>query len=486
MKFLKKLFLIMSITLLVGCGSNQTGAETCSVETCNNEVYKNNLCPDHYIESKTGVSEEDIEDYSSSTAENDTDIGLRNIKFDTAQGNLTETEKLVAEYFNTDYLFVNSIEALQRYNKIFDNSLIQSYVYVEKVISYEGDDFVLLADMINNSEEFYFQDYMASERQMIIRGTSGEARFIVGDLLQINGRYIGVKSETVDGINLNVPFIDVHRAYLVDLDDEDAWWYVEKPSRFSMLEVKEIAKCIFGEDITIRKDEPADYGVPSEEYYGSDIENYSGPCYVCELDNQTNAKFSKYFLNERYGTLEDAVHMNYELSFSGDFKHFYLFIYDEELETLTLEYYDNVFNKLWKREFEGTVGACYDVTKNNIYLSANNEFYIINAQTGEDTFESVYLGNKLDIRKFKEGILTISNQKSDAFMFMGLDGSLLWRADALTDIEEWSNIQTQQIDNHLLIAVNNFEEVYYYVLDIKDGSMIYSGTVETKMFQQYG
>lgn len=467
------------IVLLCGCGNVATDDSKCSVKSCDNEVYENGLCKEHQ-------KREDTKAYNSSSAKNDTDIGLKNIKFDTAQGDISDTEKLIAEYFNNDYLFVNSIEALQRYNKIFDNSLIQSYVYVEKVISYEGDDYVLLVDMINNSEEFYWQDYLSSERQMIVRGTTGDTRIIVGDILQINGRYLGVKSETVDGISLNVPYIDVHRAYWVDLEDEDAWWYVEKPSRFSMLEIKEIAKCIFGEDITIRKDEPADYGAVSEEEYGSSLEGYSGPCYVCELDNQTNAKFSKYFFHQRLGTLTDAVHSNYELSFSGDFKHFYLFMYDEELETLTLEYYDNTFNKLWKREFEGTTSASYDVTKNNIYLVANNELYIINTETGEDTYDSVYIGNKLDTRKFKDGVLTISGQKSDAFMFVGLDGSVLWKVDSVRDITEWDTIQTQQINDTLLISVSDGYETYYYVLNIADGSVIYSGAVETLMFQQYG
>lgn len=485
---MKKIFtlLLACAVLLSACGNSQTSGNVCTIENCGNEVYKDGLCPDHYVEKKSSDEKDSMKEQDFSTAENDTDIGLKNIKFDTTQGELTETEKLVAEYFNNDYLFVNSTEALQRYNKIFDNALIQSYVYVEKVISYEEDDFVLLVDMINNSSEFYFQDYMTSERQMIISGTSGDARVIVGDILQINGRYQGVKSETVDGVSITVPYIDVHRAYWVDLEDEDSWWYVEKPSRFTMLEVKEIAKCIFGEDITIRKDEPADYGVPSEEYYGSELEGYSGPCYVCELDNQTNSKFSRYFFNQRMGTLKDAVHPNYELSFSGDFKHFYLFMYDEALESLTLEYYDSEFNKLWKREFEGTISASYDVTKNNIYLVANNEFYVINTETGEDTFDSTYIGNKLDIRKFKDGVLTISDQKSDAFMFVGLDGNVLWRADAVADIPEYYEIQTQQVGNSLLISVSDAYEVYYYVIDISDGTMIYHGTVESEIFQLYG
>lgn len=507
----KTICLILAIGMVIslfGCGSDKSKLYECSVDGCTEQVYKNGLCPDHYVEinNKSDVGDEEKERkeaaYEVSTAENDTDVGLKNIKFDTAKGDLSDTEKLVAEYFNKDYLFVNSTEALQRYNKIFDGTLIQSYVYIDKVISYEGDDYKLLVYLINNSNELYvltnpddleyeyaygyIEAIFAPSRRMIIYGTTGDSRFIEGDIIQINGRYLGVTTETVDGETITVPNIDVYKAYMYDPNDEASWWYVEVPSRFDKLQVKEIAKCIFGDNITIRNDEPADYGVESEDYYGSSLDNYDGPCYVCELDNQSNAKFSKYFFNERHGTLTDAVHDNYELSFSGDFKHFYLFMYDREMETLTLEYYDNDLNKIWKREFENTSSASYDVTKNNIYLVANNEFYVINTESGEDTFASTYVGDKLDIRKFENGILTISDKKADAFMYMGLDGNVLWRANADEDIWEYSNIQTQEIGDRIVISIDTYSSYYYYVIDKNDGTIIYSGSVDTPSFKQYG
>ncbi|MBD5472831.1 MAG: hypothetical protein HDR20_08020 [Lachnospiraceae bacterium] len=486
---------------LLACGDDKSELYECSVDGCTEQVYKNGLCPDHYVEINGELDVNDAEEktiekerkeaaYKVSTTENDTDIGLKNIKFDTAKGDLSNTEKLVAEYFNKDYLFVNSIEALQRYNKIFDGSLIQSYVYIDKVISYEGDDYKLLVYLINNSNELAYEytgeTFAMPSRRMIISGTTGDSRFIEGDIIQINGRYLGVTTETVDGESITVPNINVYKAYMYDPNDEAGWWYVETPSRFDKLQVKEIAKCIFGDNITIRNDEPADYGVESEDYYGSDIENYNGPCYVCELDNQSNAKFSKYFFNERYGTMTDAVHDNYELSFSGDFKHFYLFMYDGGMETLTLEYYDNNLNKIWKREFENTSSASYDVTKNNIYLVANNEFYVINTETGEDTFASTYIGDKLDIRKFENGVLTISDKKADAFMYMGLDGNVLWRADANDDIPEYSFIQAQEINDRIVLSIESYGSSYYYVIDKNDGTIIYSGSVDTPNFRQYG
>ena len=512
----KNICIILALSMLfslVACEKKDVELYQCSYEGCTEQVYKNGLCPDHYIEvnSKLSDAEEAIDDYEekekaeeqaveeverkeeayeNSSSDNDTDIGLKNIKFDTARGDLSDAEKMVAEYFNKDYLFVNSIEALQRYNKIFDDALIQGYVAVDKVISYEGDDYKLVVYLINNSNELAYEytgeSYALPNRRMIITGTSGDSRLIEGDIIQINGRYKGITTETVDGESITVPEINVHKTDMYDPKDKDGWWYVETPSRFDKLQVKEIAKCIFGDNITVRNDAPLDYGVESEDYYGSELENYNGPCYVCELDNQSNAKFSKYFFNERYGTMTDAVHDNYELSFAGDFKHFYLFMYDRGMENLTLEYYDNNLNKIWKKEFEGTVSASYDVTKNNIYLVANNEFYVLNTETGEETFDSVYVGNKLDIRKFENGVLTISDKKTDAFMYMGLDGNVLWRSNADNDIPAYSNIQAQEMNDRIVLSIETYGSYYYYVIDKSDGSILYSGSVDTPNFRQYG
>lgn len=499
--------LLLVCILNVGCSKAE---EKCSIEGCENKAYTSGLCPDHLAAAKgdtagtkkdevnsgepnkveeiveekdiLDATEEEILNYATSTCLNDTDVGLKNIKYDTAKGEMTDIERMVAEYFNTDYLFVNSIEALQRYNKIFDNAMIQSYVCVEKILSYDGDDFTILAKMLESTEEFSLTDTLPEERRMIVHGTSGDSRVIVNDIIQINGRYNGIITEVVDGVSITVPDIKSYRTYVSDPNDEDRWYYAETPSRFSKLDVKNIAKCIFGDDITVRKDKFEDYDDPDEAYL-------QPPCYVCELDNQSNAKFSKYFFYERYGTIYDAVHPNYEISFSGDFKHFYLFMYDYEMESLTLEYYDNSFNKIWKREFENTIRAKYDVTKNNLYIIANNELYIINTETGEDTFKSVFVGPKVDIRKFSNGLLLISNEKADAFMYVDLDGNIAWRAN-VSKTFSYGNCQTQYVDGKIIVSTKGWSNDklinYYYVIDSNDGTVLYEGEVEAPAFQQYG
>lgn len=88
-----------------------------------------------------------------------------------------------------------------------------------------------------------------------------------------------------------------------------------------------------------------------------------------------------------------------------------------------------------------TTSAQYDYTKNNIYLTANNELYIINTNTGEDTYPPAYVGSKAAIRKLTEGILMISNDKSDGVMMANLDGSIKWKTNLENDVESVEGLQ---------------------------------------------
>lgn len=422
------------------------------------------------------VLDAEIEAFKSSSATNDTDLGLRNIKIDYAEGKLTEEQQLLIKYFSRDYMFVNSIEALQRYNNIFENALVEIYVNVAKIITYEDNSYELLVYMVENSNEYYTYDYMQDTRFMIIRGETWNGRFIQNDDLKIRGRFEGTENITVDGVSLYVPVINVHEGYLMEEDDS----YFFYPSRFSMEEVKRVAKSIFGENITISNP-------PIEELW-----LWEGS-YLCTLDNQSNAKFSRYYFSEREGTLYDASGNNVDIEFAADFQHFFLFIYDEFLETLTLEYYDKDLKLIWKREFEDTTSATYDFTKNNVYLSANNRLYIINIDNGEDTYESTFIGEKAEIRKFNNGILTVAYGKSDAFVYTNLLGEIVWTLNATNDISYVSAIQ--EVEGNIVIKVFSSEydnmgywvreNEYYYVIDMENGSLLYEGTVDLVPFHQY-
>jgi len=98
-------------------------------------------------------------------------------------------------------------------------------------------------------------------------------------------------------------------------------------------------------------------------------------------------------------------------------------------------------NKLREREFLGTTTAVYDYTKSNLYIVVNNELYIINTLTGEDTFTSSYVGEKVEVRKIDDGILMVSVDRTDGIMKVALDGSIIWKTDLTTNVESVDGLQ---------------------------------------------
>ena len=158
------------------------------------------------------------------------------------------------------------------------------------------------------------------------------------------------------------------------------------------------------------------------------------------------------------------------LEFSADFEHFLLFTFDQDMEKLSLDYYDKSFTKLWQREFDQTTSAHYDYTKNNIYLAANNSLYIINMETGEDTFSPAFIGEKQEIRKMNDGVLSVGKAKADAVIKTDLDGNLLWKTSLPQDITQIDGIQF--VDDHIILQLELFDGLHFVVIDSVTGNLM--------------
>jgi len=108
-----------------------------------------------------------------------------------------------------------------------------------------------------------------------------------------------------------------------------------------------------------------------------------------------------------------------------------------------------------------TTSAQYDYTKNNIYLTANNELYIINIETGEDTYDSTYIGSKDAIRKVNEGILMISNDRSDGIIMADLDGSIKWKTNLENDVSDVEGLKI--VDDRIIFCYSGMDKEETYV-----------------------
>lgn len=417
-KFLIILFSVsLACYLFVACNSSANSGGATSGVISNSakptETLPNDL-NDYLLDSK----EEDKEAFKKSTPENDTDMGLKGMKIDSAESQLTKEQIMIMQYFDDDYLEVEEYEFLLRYPEVFTGVQVRVWGQVGKIISL-NEDFYQFA--ISDFNEGY---------SMVVTCPLGGTRFIEGDYLSIYGLYEGEVQVEIDGKQYIIPSIRGYsKSYIYEMG------VVNENNLYSLEYIKTIAETIFGDEIEIRKPVIGDEGF--HEGVNSDSFNWY---YVVELDNQSNAKFSKYLFYREGGYIKDmrcSENINRSIEFSADFKHFFLFTYDQSLETLTLEYYDTSLNRLWKREFAETVNACYDYTKNNIYIIANNELYIINIETGENTFAPTYVGERCDVRKTTDGIILLSRTKSDAVMKIDLQGNMIWKTNLPAELNAW-------------------------------------------------
>lgn len=490
-------FILMLLMLfsLVSCG-----------ETNGNQGNTNDS-----VGSSTQISstdEDSVQAYENSTAQNDTDIGLRTIKIDSsAFEELSEAQQNVIEYFNDDYLSVPDYDFLRRYPKILQDAQLSVWGTITDIISWDTDSFEFILYMNIGSaeyeEEYDWSAYGGGE--ILVTGESTDVAYMEGDVLEIYGTFVGIENTSIDGQSYTVPHIKMQKALFDESSaPQDIYRYIPK---FDYSLIKDVATTIFGDDIEVR--EPiVGTDIPEEQYWIWDEVLGTFPCFVVELENQSNAKFSKYFFytdssTDVYGGRGDRIQvatdaMGYSniyraVEFSADFSHYFLFTYDESLENLTLEYYDVEFNKLWKREFSETTSAYYDYTKNNIYLIANNELYIINTETGEDTFPPVYVGEKVAIRKLSDGVLLVSKGKSDGVMKIGLDGEIIWKTNLDDDTYDAGGIQVVG-DNIVMMqyylntnAIGDTESsgYHYLLLNSETGTIVQDAKVETYNVDSY-
>ena len=382
---------------------------------------------------------------SKATAKNDTDIGLKNIKIDDSSLKLSEEQLAVLEYYDNDYIDVSEYEQLARYPQIYEGAQVSFQGIVKKVMASDSDEYQILLQLVLDEDRLWrymgltdYESYLAKHENdlLVIKGTQQNAQFIEGDYIYVYGRYVSKDSYTIDTTDYVLPTINAYKAYIHKEED-----FLTAPEKYDYNFIKQVADTVFNNAVDIRKPmEGEDYtDIIGAEYV---VEH---PFYVAELENPTS-KFSKYRMYTQYGLIEDAASStsgNYvdeylpdinenitrELQFSADFQNYFLFDFDTSLNTLTLEYYDNQFNKIWEREFPETISAVYDYTKSNIYLVANSELHIINIETGEDTFEPVFVGKKIEVRKMADGILMIADDVADTFMKTDCSGNILWKTN---------------------------------------------------------
>lgn len=492
------LFLAFIVLSMTGCSSSQekpqgsdslssvnsssTADDVPSTEPSEIESEKeSDVCiSENDTESDVSTLENDTEP-DVSTPENDTDIGLKNIKIDSSERDLTDEQKAVVQYFDNDYLTVGSYEFLRRYPNIFQNAQVSVTGMVTKILSMDNEEYKIVLWI--NTDRVY-APYATPGEYLIINGkTNPKVWFMEEDALCIDGRYTGVETIEIDGTSYTIPTIDAYNANF-----KVGRYQSSLAEKFDHKFIKTVAETIFGKDIEIRdpvagEDLSMEDAITGNYYLGggayegmepSDIASYMD--LVVELEDQSNANFKKFRFSKFEGEIIDAKGpfdsgIERCIEFSADFEHFFLFTHNENLESLTLAYYDKSFKKLWEREFEETTNAIYDYTENNLYIIVNNELFIINIKTGEDTFQPTYVGDKKEIRKYTDGIVMVSASKSDGIIKSSLNGDILWKTNLSADVNRVGGVQF--VDGNIILSYCDDDwNSHYTLINWDSGEML--------------
>lgn len=468
-------FITLCIVMCLSLGGCKETAsdEECSVSGCTNPVYKDGLCPDHYVslkESDTDINEDGEQKSDNDEPNNANDssinmsvaspneVGLKNIKIDSGIINMTPEQELLMRYFDKDYFWAQ-YTFVRKYPQFFEKMQVETRCVVVKIISQDNDNYELLGawgwNYREDMGEYENSEYetggldQLKEELVCIRGTTKDQYFMEKDNLNIKGRFSGIETITVDGVSYTVPVINAYS------ENED----------FSYEEIKTIAEGIFGEQISISKKVIADMEIDG--------------IYQITLDNQKNSKFGKYTIYSNGAGLDDdndSLDIRHRIEFAPDFEHFFIFIFDKTVNNLTIEYYDKDLNQIWKREFLDTTIANYDYTKSYAYVVVNGYLYIIDMTNGEDVIDKKYVGQKIELRKIADGILLFAKDKSEAVMMTDNEGNIIWTANMQRTLGSVN--RTQFRDNMMICSYDAYDGEGYWDEDYGPMDSRYDGFMQ--------
>lgn len=394
-------------------------------------------------------------------AVNGVNISWANMKLDNTTLKLTDDQKNVLRYFDNDYFYISDYDSLQRYPKIFRHAQVEFDGYIVKLLEANDETYTCLAKLLGGADMYgeTGENYELNENYIVITGQQpDDGRVIEGDEFRFYGRYNDVISYTIDGKESYYPTVSA--------------FYAISGEKFDAAFIKKVAKIIFGSDIKLEDPmQNSDY-MPDENHPNGYV------YYLVTLDNQTNANFSSFEFDRLYGFIRDAnLKENIERQFfvSADFQHYIITVFDRNLHTAYLEYYDRDFQKIWGKELENTDTITMDYTKDAIYIVTNNDLYGIDIANGEFIFDPVFVGEKIRINLLEDGVVLIGKGNKDNIMKTDLKGNIVWKTSIDLEVESCSSLQI--VDGNIIgYYYSPFEDLATFMQKMvsvdKDGNIV--------------
>lgn len=360
-------------------------------------------------------------------------VSWANMKIDNPDLKLTEDQKEVIKYFDTDYFQVGKYENLQRYPKIFDNSQITFNGEIIKTIKTTDDEYEFLMKMDMTSTD---------SNEIVIKGKQQEPRLIEGDMIQVYGRYQGVDQYEIDGKSHSVPTVKVNKTA--------KYWYATNSvgEQYTFDTLNTVAKAVFGKNIKMKE------AICNEDYELGKMYSPQEHYFLITPDNQSNADFKEFEITSSYSMIRAAKptgNSQKQIHVSADFKHYIATTYEESTKMLYMDYYDTNFKKVWGREFKNVDEVPYDYTSKLIYLVADNYLSIIDTKTGEDIQKPVMVGEKTKVQMTEDGAILIGTGNKDNIMKVDKKGEIVWTSSA--DVEVTDCYQMQMVNGNIIVEL---------------------------------
>ncbi len=405
-------------------------------------------------------------------------VSWANMKIDNPNLKLTDEQKAVLTYFDEDYFDVNyGVKELQKYPEIYKNAQISFFGTVTKMLKNTDEDYEALVEVSfdNNAPD----GEHTKEFAVVYGSHPANGKITKGDVREFYGRYTEDKQFTVDGIDDFYPYVSVF--YSTETGYARGGYEDNAGKNFDFDFINKVAKGIFGNNIKVT--DPANMTESEKENIFIPY-----PAYIVTLDNQSSAAFSRFMFSRTNGYISDLRNFEtvndetnstlestgdgYRVYPSADFEHFITTLYDSATKHMYIDYYDKELNKVWGREFSNVTDIPMDYTTKKIVLVADNDMYVIDAETGKDLEEPLFVGSKSSVFLVEDGALLIGTEQKDKIMKVSLEGKILWKQSPKYDCEDFS---FQLVDDKYVfdssVEVDYTYANYEIALD-KDGNII--------------
>ena len=402
--------------------------------------------------------------------------GTDNISFANMSGDdekLTDIQKEIVNYFDTNYFNSFDTESFQRYPQIFKNAKVHLYFGVKKVLKSTDNEFEALVYSEGDLTDYPYENVEISEIPnnilFVIKGPQREERLIENDHAEIYGRYIDIEEYVIDGVTYTLPTVNIIS--------------IAQGNRYNIDTITTVAKSIFGNDIKVTALSVDDEYKEMATYLSRGLQSAG---YRVTLDNQSNANF-KSFVMDAYGSLicydwkfnDLSDNVTKKLFVAADFQHYIVTTYDKGLKHVYIEYFDNQYNKVWSREFNYNSTKAYlspiDYTNEQIACVIDNDLYLIDLETGENVIEHVMVGEKIKVNMMEDGIVLIGDDNKDTIMKIGYDGKIIFRINGELKLETITDVYTQIVNGKLVVNLYGAtkEEIYgeQYLVINNDGAL---------------